>query len=182
VTETATPEPTATVTPGPSPTPTITPTIDATLTLTERSVTVATLREANVLLRDTIAQASEANLGSLRKAWQDKLFTVTKGFAAELYDRNARPFTIEFEYIVPPVVSAQTANDQVLITSQEKWRYDGPTKIHEEAFEFVYTLDRQDGRWWINSYTFRNIWLPPSTPAAPTARPVATATPTRAQN
>lgn len=143
---------------------------------------MATLREANILLQNTIAQASEANLGSLRRAWQDKVLTVTKGFAAELYDHSARPFTIEFEYIVPPVVSAQTANDQVLITSQEKWRYDGPTKIHEEAFEFVYRLDRQDGRWWINSYTFRNVWLPPLTPATPTARPVPTATPTGDQN
>jgi hypothetical protein len=126
---------------------------------------VQAVREANTILRNTIVLANENNLNNLDVVWRDKALTVIKRFVTELYDRYARPFTVRFEYISPPLVTGQNSANQVAVTSREKWRYSGPTKTHEETFEFVYQLNQQDGRWVIISYTYRSLKLPTATPS-----------------
>jgi hypothetical protein len=166
-TNTSTPEPEPTQTPTPIrpttlPTATLTPA--ATFTFAERLAAVKAVREANTLLRDTIALANEENLKSLGTVWQGKALTVIEKFATELYDRYARPFTVQFEYLSPPLVTGQNSANQLIVTSRETWRYGGPTKTYQEAFEFIYTLDRQAGHWVIISYTYRNLKLSTPTP------------------
>jgi hypothetical protein len=182
-TQTPTPEPEVTptvtprlTTPAPTATPTITPTIGATLTVDERGAAVRAVREANTLLRSTLALANKENLKGLRIVWQDKAAAITQSFETELYDPSARPFMLDFEYMSPPLVSAQNSDNQATVTSRERWSYRGPGQRHEEAFEFIYTLIQQEGRWLVISYTYRSVKLP--LPGSSTATPTRSAPPT----
>jgi hypothetical protein len=122
---------------------------------------VAVVEEANDLLRQTIRLADEENMQKLETVWQGLALQVAKNFATDLYQQYAKPLKVQFEYIRPPVVERQDSTDEIVVTSQEKWLYGGPTRIdHEEAFEFIYTLSQTDGQWVITRYTYRNLPVP----------------------
>jgi hypothetical protein len=143
-----------------------------TLTIADRQTAIAVVEEGNILLREATALANEENIQSLQTVWQGLGLTVATDFATKLYERYAKPFDVEFEYITLPKVEEQSSPDEVIVTSRERWSYVGPTKRDEEAFEFSYTLNRQDGRWVITRYTYRNLPFP-----TPTTIPTRTLTP-----
>ncbi len=183
VTPTATPTPVPTSTPGPTFTPTplfneilatntpnavltatgTRPILRATFTPAERQAAIDTLEEANVLLRNAIGQANEENIEKLGEIWRGQGLVKTIDFASELYERYAKPFTVSFEYMTPPRISEEAAAGELVVTSREQWRYGGPTMVNEEAFEFIYTLSPEDGRWVITKYSYRNLPLPTPT-------------------
>ncbi len=141
-----------------------------TLTIVERNQVIAAVQEGNKLLRDAVALANQDNLNNLEGVWQGKALAVVEEFATDLYDRYTQPFTVDFEYISPPVVGNPVGQGQVGVTSREKWSYGGPSDVHEEAFEFIYTLKKQDDEWIIIWYSYRNLPVPSSTPTpTPTA-------------
>jgi hypothetical protein len=138
-----------------------------TLTIVERNEVITAVQEGNKLLRDAVALANQDNLDNLEGVWQGKALTVVEGFATNLYDRYTHPFTVDFEYISPPVVGNPVGPGQVGVTSREKWSYGGPSQVHQEAFEFIYTLKKQNDEWIITWYSYRNLPVPAST-ATPT--------------
>ncbi len=157
----ATATPTVSPTTGPSPTTTPPPR----LTFAERQAVIATVKEANLLLRETIVLANEDNLDRMATIWQDTALTVAKRFASQIYEQYAQPMKVEFEYIQPPTIDRLISADRVVVTTQEKWAYGGPTKIdHEETLQFIYTLKREDELWIVTRYTYRNLPTPTPTP------------------
>ena len=134
-----------------------------TLTTAERNEVIAAVREGNKLLQEAVTLANQDNLENLEGVWQGKALTVVEDFAADMYDRYTQPFTVDFEYISPPVVGDPVGQGLVGVTSREKWSYGGPTETHEEAFEFIYTLKKQDNEWIITWYSYRNLPILAST-------------------
>jgi hypothetical protein len=171
-------EPTATHTSTTTPTPpaepleTFTPTVvPATLTIIDRQQAIITVEEGNVLLREAIALANEENLQRLEIMWRGEALEVAQNFATELYDRYAKPFNVQFEYITRPTLSEPDAAGDIEVISRERWFYGGPTQTDQEAFEFIYTLSRENDAWVITDYHFLNLPLP-----TPTTIPISTAT------
>lgn len=156
---------TATVQPG----PTLTATQFPPLTPADRLAAVATVEEANLLLQATIAQPTEENLANLESLWQDLALTNIKRFAVEQSQKYIRPFEVQFEYVSPPTITEQVSSSQLVISTTERWRYGGPSSVNEEAFEFIYTLNRRDDGWVVTRYTYRNLPRPtPTTIPLPT--------------
>ena len=109
----------------------------------------------------------------METVWQGKALTTARVFAADIYDRYAKPLNVEFEYLSPPTIDSQLPGNRLVVTSSERWTYGGPTKTdYQEAFRFVYTLTPKSGHWVITEYNFLNLPLPTATPSrAPTATP-----------
>lgn len=171
-------EPAATHTPTTAPTPpvesleTLTPTIASpTLTIVDRQQAIITVEEGNVLLREAITLANDENLQRLGIMWRGKALEVAQDFATELYERYAQPLNVQFEYITRPTLSEPDAAGDIEVISRERWFYGGPTQTNQEAFEFIYTLSRQNDTWVITDYRFLNLPLP-----TPTTIPITTAT------
>jgi len=171
-------EPTTTNTPTAIPTPpaepleTFTPTLTPpTLTIVDRQQAIITVEEGNVLLREAIALANEENLQRLGIMWRGEALEIAQDFATELYDRYAKPLNVQFEYIARPTLSEPDAAGDIEVISRERWFYGGPTQTNQEAFEFIYTLSRQNETWIITDYHFLNLPLP-----TPTTIPITTAT------
>lgn len=148
-----------------TPTPTLPPAV--------RQAAIQAVEAGNALLHDAIVEATEENLQKLETAWQGEALATARDFATALYDQYAKPLQVEFEYLVPPRVDQQPSTNRLVVTSQERWTYGGPTKIdHQETFRFIYTLTRRNGQWVITDYSFLN--LPSPTPArtrTPTVTP-----------
>lgn len=165
-TPTATPRPTATPTPTDTPTPTVTPT--PTLPATVRQAAIAAVEAGNDLLHDAMIEASEENLQKMETVWQGKALTTARAFATDIYDRYAKPLNVQFEYLSRPAIESQLAGTGLVVTSQERWTYGGPTKTdRQEAFRFIYILTQRNGQWVITEYSFINLPLLKST-ATPT--------------
>jgi hypothetical protein len=141
----------------------VSPTVAATLTVADRQAVVATIEEANLLLQNAISLANEDNIKKLEAIWQGRALTRVADFATELYGRYAKPFTVSFDFMIPPRISAQSPAGDVVITSREKWSYRGPSKVDEESFEFTYTLRSVNEGWVITKYSYRNLPLPTPT-------------------
>ncbi|MFN8460015.1 MAG: hypothetical protein U0401_36085, partial [Anaerolineae bacterium] len=172
-TNTPSPTSTATNTPTPTATPTFTVTPTPTLPPSVRRAALRTVQTGNQLLHDAIADATDENLKRLETVWQGQALTVVRNFATQLYEQYAKPLQVEFEYLSPPAVESQLSGNRLVITSQERWRYGGPTKSdHQEAFKFVYTLTQRADKWLITEYSFLNLPKP-----TPTATRAATPTP-----
>lgn len=163
---TATPEPDVTTTPVATAevTGAATPAKTGTLTPADRRAALAAVDEANELLRDTIAQATNANVENLGKIWQGKALDVIERFAIRLNDRFARPPDVTFEYVLPPEIGDESRFDEVIVSTREKWSYGGSAKTTEEILEFIYTLAPKDDTWVITRYTYRNLATPPRPP------------------
>lgn len=167
----------ATALPQPSPTgtagPETTPLPVATLTVLERQAVIKAVEEGNLLLREAITLANEQNLKQMEQVWRSLALKVAQNFATRIYQSYAKPIRVQFEYLKLPAVDGNAAGEGIIVTSREKWTYGGPTKTaREEAFEFIYTLNREDGRWVITRYTYRNLPVPTAT-ASPTGTPAA---------
>ncbi len=136
-----------------------------------RQAAVRAVQTGNELLQAAITEASDENLQRLETVWQGRALTIARNFATQLYNQYAKPLQVKVEYLVPPGVESQLPGNRLVVTSQERWSYGGPTKTdRREAFKFVYTLTQKSGQWLITEYSFLN--LPRSTPtAAPTPRP-----------
>lgn len=161
-------------------TPTSSSTGQPTLTDTHRLAVIAAIEEADLLLQATITLADQENIGNLSRVWADKASIIIDDFETELFDQAARPFSVEFEYLLPPIASINSSGDQATVTSHERWRYNGPTKSHQETFEFIYTLRRQGQTWAATSFTYQSLPLP--TPTLATPDRLSTATPGAARN
>jgi len=134
------------------------------LSLAEREAVITVVEEGNVLLREAIREATEENLEAMETVWRGLGLQVAQNFATGVYEQYSKPVEVQFEYIRPPALDPDSGPDEVVLTSREKWRYGGPTKIdHEEVFEFIYTLNREDGQWVISRYTYRNLPAPTAT-------------------
>jgi hypothetical protein len=158
----------------------VTPTPQPTPTFAERQVALAAVRDANLLLREAIARDNTESIQNLGVAWRGKALTVIENFATDLSQRYTRPVTVTVEYLEPPFLQVEARTGRIQVISQEYWSYRGPTTTYQEAFEFIYDMQRANGRWVITSYTFRNLRPPAPTPTrTPTRRPpTPTATPT----
>lgn len=175
-TDTATPRPTATPTPTDTPTPTVTPT--PTIPATVRQAAIAAVEAGNDLLHDAMIEANEENLQKMETVWQGKALTTARAFAADIYDRYAKPLNVQFEYLSRPAIESQLSGNRLMVTSSERWTYGGPTKTdRQEAFKFIYTLTQHNGQWVITQYNFLNLSLPAPTPNR-TPTPTRAATPT----
>jgi hypothetical protein len=132
----------------------------------------------NDLLHDAIILANEENLQKMETVWQGEALTTARDFATELYERYAKPLQVEFEYLAAPRIERQLASNRLVVTSQERWTYGGPTKTdHQEAFRFIYTLTRRNGQWVISDYSYLNLPLSTATPTRmPTSTPTRTGT------
>lgn len=170
---TDTPEPDVTSTPAvaAAATSAATPAKTGTLTPANRRAALAAVDEANQLLRDAIAQASDTNVENLGKIWQGKALDVIERFAIRLNDRYARPLNVAFEYVLPPEISEESRAGEVIVSTREKWSYGSSVKGSQEVLEFIYTLAPQGDGWVITRYTYRNL-------ATPSRPPTATPTPT----
>ncbi len=130
----------------------------ATLTAADRQAIIATVQEGNLLLRNAIALANEENIQELDTVWYGRALEKAERFATELYDRYAKPFQVELDYITPPTIDKQRNElNEIVVVSREKWSYKGRTQTNQEAFEFIYALNQIDGRWVITRYTYRNL-------------------------
>ncbi|MBN1220881.1 MAG: hypothetical protein JXM69_18305 [Anaerolineae bacterium] len=143
--------------------------LTAPLTLEDQQAVLATVKEGNLLLREAISLANQTNLENLEEVWQDKAFEKAHDFVTGIYGRYAKPFDVQFEYIIPPIVSKESNLKQAVVVSQESWVYQGRTGVDAEAFEFTYVLQKEAGRWRITRYTYLNL---------PTPAPTVTSTPT----
>jgi len=146
-----------------------TPAKTGTLTPANRRAALAAVDEANQLLRDAIAQATDANVENLGKIWQGKALDVIERFAIRLNDRYARPLDVSFEYVLPPEIGDESRADEVIVSTREKWAYGSSAKATQEILEFDYTLSLQNDGWVITRYTYRNV-----TPRSATATPTPT--------
>ena len=168
--------------PTPTPTTQIPPTATATtastgqpvITSVDEESIIATITEANLLLQDAITLPTEESLANLGSIWQDRALTKVEKFATEQYERYRKPFSAEFEFIVSPTISEES-DDGIIVTSRERWSY-GAANTNEESFEFIYTLTREDDRWVITRYSYRNILSP--TPTDILSSDTVTVTPT----
>jgi hypothetical protein len=138
------------------------------LTIAEKQAAIAVIEEGNLLFREAISLANQENIQKLETVWRGRAFTKAQDFAIEIYERYKKPFDVQFEYIIPPTISSQSTSDQIIVVSQETWIYEGATKTEQEAFEFTYTLNKEDERWVINQYSYLNLSapVPTSTPAS----------------
>jgi hypothetical protein len=120
-------------------------------------------------------EGSEENLQKLETVWQGSALTTARAFAADIYDRYAKPLNVQFEYLRRPAIESQLSSTRLVVASQERWTYGGPTKSdRQEAFKFVYTLTQRSGQWVITEYSFLNLPLPKFTPTrTPTPTPAA---------
>jgi hypothetical protein len=119
----------------------------------------------NDLLHDAIVDASEENLQKMATIWQGKALTTARAFALDTYKRYSKPLNVKFEYLTPPTIDGQLPDKRLVVTSSERWSYGGPTKMdYQEAFGFVYTLTRRNGKWLITEYNLLNLPLPTPTP------------------
>ncbi len=144
-----------------------TPSPQGTLTFSERQAVITTVEEANSLLREAMTLANEENLERMETVWQGLALRVARNFATELYDKYAKPIQVRFEYLKPPTIDPASKEDEVIVTSREQWTYGGPTKFdREEAFEFIYTLEKVEGQWVITRYTYRNLPTPTPGPTS----------------
>jgi hypothetical protein len=166
---TETPSPTVTAVP---PTETAIPLVPTTATrpVVRRSVSraeqraaIETVEEANRLLQQAIAQASDENLAELEQLWQGQSLPAIREFAAEVNSRYAEPFEVELEYIGPLEVSENSIPTQIVVIAKEQWRYGGPSDMEQENFEFIYTVVPQDDAWVVSRYTYRNLPTPTAT-------------------
>jgi hypothetical protein len=133
---------------------------------------VATVETGNDLLHAAIIEANEANLQKMDSVWQDQALPIARDFATNVYNRYAKPRTVEFEYLSPPTIYGQLPDDRLLVTSSERWTYGGPIKPdYQEDYKFNYTLTQRNGQWVITRYSF--IILSPRTPT-PTPSPTIT--------
>jgi hypothetical protein len=160
------------------PTLTLTPAGQTTLTDTNELAAISAIKEADLLLQATIRLANKEDINNLSRVWEDKALIIIEDFETELFDQAARPFSLEFEYLLPPTASIRNFSDQATVTSHEKWSYRGPTRTHQEAFEFIYTLRRQGETWVATSFTYQSLPLP--TPTMPDR--LSTVTPGSSQN
>lgn len=142
-----------------TPTPTGTPP-PATLTFTEREAIIAAVEEGNILLRESISLANRENLEKLESVWQGLALDKAQNFAARIYERYAKPLDVQFEYIVTPTVTDQSVRNQATVVSHESWTYGTSVNAEREAFEFTYILDKEEGRWVITQYSYRNLPTP----------------------
>jgi hypothetical protein len=140
--------------------------LTAPLTIAEQQAAIAVVEEGNLLLREAISLANQENIQKLESVWRGRAFAKAQNFAIEIYERYKKPFDVQFEYVISPTVSSQSALGQIIAVSQETWIYEGPTKVEREAFEFTYTLNKEDGRWVITQYSYLNLPMP-----VPTATP-----------
>lgn len=154
-TPTPTPTPVSTATSAPSQIPTVSP--QSTLTYQERQHVEDVVKEANRLLQAAITEANDETLANLETVWQGLALNVAQAFAANIYEKYAKPVQVQFSYVRQPAVDAQSTYEEALVTSREKWTYGRTTNAEEETFEFVYTLTRADGAWVISRYTYRNL-------------------------
>lgn len=135
-----------------------------------RQAAIAAVEAGNDLLHNAIIEATEDNLQKMETVWQGQALPTARAFAADIYDRYAKPLRVDFEYLNPPAITGQLPSNRLVVTSSERWFYGGPTKTdYQEAFQFIYTLTRRSGQWVITEYSFLN--LPPSRPTrTPTPR------------
>jgi len=140
------------------------------LSLADRQAVIATVEEGNLLLRAAVSLANQENIRKLEEIWQGRALEKAQAFATELYGRYAKPFDVQFEYIVAPTLSPESSLEQAVVISQEAWAYQGRTGVDSESFEFTYTLSNEAGRWVIIMYSYLNL---------PTPTPVPTATATQ---
>lgn len=169
-THTPSPTSTATNTPTPTATPTFTVTPTPTLPPSVRQAAIRTVQTGNQLLQAAITEASDENLKRLETVWQGRALTINRNFAIQIYEQYAKPLQVQLEYLSLPVVEAQLPGNRLVITSQERWSYGGPTKTdHQEAFKFVYTLTQKSGQWVITEYNFLNLPRPAPTAARSTS-------------
>ncbi len=157
-----------------------TPAAPITLSVSRRQAALAAIDQANVLLQNAITLANEENLENLSIVWQDRALVGMRIFAARLSERYTQPFNVQFEYIAPPAIIAQNSPDQVVIASREKWSYGWLSNVDQDVFEYTYTLDQENGVWFITKYSFRNLSL--STPTATLVAKPVTETPVSPQN
>jgi hypothetical protein len=136
------------------------------LTRAEEQAVIAAVEEGNLLLREAISLANQENIQKLETVWRGRALTKAQDFVVDIYGRYIKPFDVQFEYVISPTLSNQSTQGQVIVVSQETWIYEGPTKAEREAFEFTYTLNKEDGRWVITQYGYRNLPTP-----VPTATP-----------
>jgi hypothetical protein len=156
---------------------TLTPTVQPGPTADDRQAAIAAVRQGNLLLREAILLASEENLKRLETIWQGRALTVAQNFAAEVYGRYAKPIEVDFDYVVGPAIQdAGSDAGEVIVLSRENWHYRGANETEDELFEFMYTLVRQDGRWVITSYTYRNLATATPTITPGDISPIATPT------
>ncbi len=133
------------------------------LTPGDRQAAIDALDQANRLLEVAISLPNEENLQSLAQIWHGQALSGISDFAIELYERYSQPFEARFEYMTPPRIVDQSPAGEIVVISNEKWRYGGPTATDEEAFKFTYTLSRVDDHWMIIQYDFLNLPLPTPT-------------------
>jgi hypothetical protein len=136
------------------------------LTEEEQQTLLATVTEGNQALREAIILNNEETKENLQTIWRGRAYDKAESFALEHYERYAKPLKVEFEYLTPPTISNQSTANQIIIFSQEIWTYGEAAGAYHEAFEFIYTLTPEDGKWIISNYTYRNL---PSAP--PTVSP-----------
>jgi hypothetical protein len=159
VSETATQTPESTETPTSNPVVAVTGTLTASLPLVDQEAVITVVEEGNVLLREAISLANPDNLQELELVWHDNALTKAQNFATDIYGRYAKPFEVQFEYIISPTLTVTTTNE-VVVVSQEVWTYRGQTGTDRESFEFTYTLSKTDDRWFITRYGYLNIPTP----------------------
>lgn len=150
----------------------------ATLTAAERQAVVETVEEGNVLLREAITAGPEM-LRQMETIWQGLALKVARTFAIKIHEQYAKPIQVQFEFLKPPTIEQGSNQSEVTITSREKWSYGGPTRTdNEEIFDFIYILEKVDGRWLITRYTYRNVSVTstPSPIPSPVVIPTATVT------
>ena len=144
----------------PPPLPTATP-----FDISDHQAALAVVNEGNQALRKAISTATEESLEQLGVIWRGRAFEKAETFAIEHHNLYQTDFEVQYDYLTPLTVSSNSTTNQILVISQENWKYGGPaTDYYEEAFEFIYTLIQEDGRWIITNYTYRNI--PTATPTA----------------
>jgi hypothetical protein len=154
------PAPTATFTPGSSPAPALAP--------QQAAEAIAAVERANQLLGKAAMEPSISNMAALEAAWQDRALAKAQAFAQHLYNEYPHPLQVTFVYLNPPTAQEGDASDVAIVTSTEAWTYTAPRTSHTEAFEFIYTLSRQDQAWVITNYTYRNAPYATPTPTLET--------------
>ena len=145
--------------------------LTAPLTIAEKQAAIAVVEEGNFLLREAISLANQENIQKLEAVWRGRAFTKAQDFATEIYEKYRKPFDVQFEYVISPTVSSQSTPDQIVVVSQETWIYEGPNETEQEAFEFTYTLNKEDERWVINQYSYLNLPAPVSTSTPASSEP-----------
>lgn len=162
---TATSLPTVTFTPSPAPPPTLS---------TEQAMKIATVEEANQLLRAAVVEISIGNLAALETLWQGRALAKVQAFAQDLSQRYSHPLEVSFVYLSPPLALEGSSSDTARVVSVEEWTYTG-RGTYTERFEFTYTLKSQDEGWVITDYAYSNT---PATLSSSEETPTPIPTPT----